>query len=415
MLNRYQSWGAPTGLLLVAVCGCTRLNVAERSFSTFPAPGGKSGFGSGLGASIFAPKLRLTGVMQNQILGFFIVTTIALGVLCGVQWQRAEKIRRQSASLREELAQESLKTATQEAALNKLERERHRLDLAAYAATAQVRELTAVSNQLARALSHLNRNSLSLLAANPLPDGQGILARLLEDASVQERLRSLRQARLEMLFQGLFQKGGLNEDENARLREWLLERDLLEIKHGAASLLADSDAARQALRQSAEARTALDAKIKELLGEKRFARYRDYVASERDRLWLEQFRAELSGTTHPLEETQSAQLLQILFEENLEPSEPAPAESPARSWLKRDRNEIIQAALELQKKTDRRVLVEAEAVLSPEQCGVFAAFQTNRLNRLQSRLEAARDQADDWQVGREIVIPEPLPVPTANN
>jgi hypothetical protein len=353
--------------------------------------------------------------MQNQILGFFIVTTIALGVLCGVQWQRAEKIRRQSASLREELAQESLKTATQEAALNKLERERHRLDLEAYAATAQVRELTAVSNQMARALAHLNRHSLSLLAANPLPDGQGILASLLEDDSVQERLRSLRQARLELLFKGLFQKGGLNEDENARLREWLLDRDLLEIKQGAASILADPDAARPALPQLAEARNTLEAKIKELLGEKRFAVYQDYVASERDRLLLEQFRAELAGTAHPLEDAQFAQLLQILFEENLKPSEPAPAEDPVRSWLNRSRNEIIQATLEQQKKTVRRVLVEAEAVLSPEQFSVFAAFQTNRLTRLRSRLEAARDQAEDWHASREILVPEPFPVPAANH
>jgi len=65
--------------------------------------------------------------MQNQILGFFIITCVSLGVLCGVQWKQLREKRQEISELSQSVADQTVALDGQGSTVEALKREQSRL------------------------------------------------------------------------------------------------------------------------------------------------------------------------------------------------------------------------------------------------------------------------------------------------
>src|SRR5262245_48797969 len=86
--------------------------------------------------------------MQNQILGFFIVTSIALGGLCAVQWHQARQHRHQAVDLRAKLEDGALEVDGLHSELQSLKSDQDQIKRASAALSGQVSKLARATNEL---------------------------------------------------------------------------------------------------------------------------------------------------------------------------------------------------------------------------------------------------------------------------
>jgi uncharacterized protein YhaN len=125
--------------------------------------------------------------MQNQILGFFIITSVCLGVLCGAQWRHLREVRSETDHLKGELADQALELDGKGAALDTFRREQQRLKEQLNASTAGARELERVTNSLIRRLDRARRYVLDVNGEEVGPLGL-LLGGMLRDPVLADRL-----------------------------------------------------------------------------------------------------------------------------------------------------------------------------------------------------------------------------------
>lgn len=88
--------------------------------------------------------------MQNQILGFFIVTSIALGALCGVQWHQARQHRNQAVHLRTKLEDNAIEMDGLQSNLQTLKSDQAQIQKEQTALSGLVAKLMQTTNTLTR-------------------------------------------------------------------------------------------------------------------------------------------------------------------------------------------------------------------------------------------------------------------------
>jgi hypothetical protein len=262
--------------------------------------------------------------MQNQMLGFFIVTCVSLGVLCGVQWKQLRDKKLEAGQLRQQLADQTTVLGGQASAIQTLQREQNRLSLTMSNLNTQIRTLQDTTNQLRQQLSALTLDSFTnSQAAGPLT---GLFGALLQEPSAQAWFLSREKRSLAMLF-------GPDAEEH----------------------------------------------IKTLLGDERYANYQNYTHTIGDRSFLEPYCRQLETERHPLRDEQFSRLLTLLAEERkqLAPRPQLLDSTPATNKLSSE--DIWQASLQWQEELNGRVLEQSRDFLLPDQVQALARFQTNQI------------------------------------
>jgi hypothetical protein len=84
--------------------------------------------------------------MQNQILGFFIITTIAMGALCGVQWRQSGLRETRLETLKRQLEEQAIAIAGLEATVKALESDRETARGSHKAMAARLDQMQALTN-----------------------------------------------------------------------------------------------------------------------------------------------------------------------------------------------------------------------------------------------------------------------------
>ena len=362
--------------------------------------------------------------MKKIITGVLAVTTVALGVVCAVQWKQLragnERVRAVEESRRAEMAMHE----AQSTRVKELERAKERLDQ-------QVQEFTAVTTML-RTNEVQQQSNLTALAEqvrtagkNGASTGDGksgafgknmgdMLGKMMKDPAMREMMRGQQKAAVNMMYSGLFKDLNLSAEEKEKFSGILTESQMKNIEKAQGLFGGSKDGAsdntekvlEDSQKLAADLKQQTDAEIKVMLGEERFAQYEEYQKNVGERMQLTQLKSQLEAASLPLQDQQSAQLLQVMKEEKAAVPPIIPTDN--NSFPKKEvfTPENLDKQIKWMDDYNRRVLGRAGQILNPEQLKQYKDFQDQQASMQKLGLKMA---AEMFGGDKPVSSPEPIP------
>lgn len=214
------------------------------------------------------------------------------------------------------------------------------------------------------------------------------LAKMLSDPEMKKLMRTQQSAGTRMMYGDLAKELGLSADQTDKVME------LLTARQAAASELALGSVAGSKADPAKSAEVAgYDAKLQALLGPEKAAKLNEYERTTGDRMAIRQYERSFSTAGLPLDDTQSAGLLQIMKEERMKvPASPLEAggKDPLASIAALQKGEALEQSLQTQRELQQRVLARAHTVLTPDQMTAFDAAQKQQLQRQETGVKWGR-------------------------
>jgi len=333
--------------------------------------------------------------MKNTLLLLLAATTLALGVVCIVQWQQRDAQQSEFASLRREVEQKSRDIADLEAAQELLAKQRRE-------SLEQVGALAGKLQEQRQATAQAEAKAAAALAnAAPKPvKGKGgvgeLLAKMMDDPAMAKVIRDQQRTMMDSLYNPLVKRMNLTPEEAAQFKD-LLADYMTKGATQATSLLGGESATNRlaVIEKLAAEQKDFDKQVRAFLGDSRFAEYRDYQQTAGERMQLNQFQMQNMGGQSALTEPQTEQLLNLMKEEKqvvaaaygLPMPESGHDAAQLQIMLSEGGTEKIQQA---QETINQRVYERAREVLSTEQLEAFGKFQTNQLHTMRLGMNMAR-------------------------
>jgi hypothetical protein len=322
--------------------------------------------------------------MQKVLIGILALGTAVLAVVCVMQSNQLRAARehvRVSEDARGSVAEAH---EAQQARLAELERVNKRLD-------EQVRKFAVVTTALrtneAKQASDLTTLSQRMQALQGgggegegkdglLGKGMGdMLGKMMKDPAMREMMREQQKAMINMMYGGLFKDLKLSLEEKDKLKELLTDSQMKNIEAAQGMFGGKEGVTEETTKQITDAKKQTDTEIKALLGDERFAQYQEYQKSMGERMQIDQFKNQLAGANMPLDDAQSAQLMQIMKDEKS--VKPAPISDDQTQIPKKDSftAENLEKQLAWMDDYNQRVLNRAAQVLTPEQFTQYQSFR----------------------------------------
>src|SRR5262245_8250132 len=231
--------------------------------------------------------------MQKALIGILTATTVALAILCVVQWKQLRAGKEQMLATEEAWRAESEIREAQSRQVKQLERTKERLDQ-------QVQEFTTVTTML-RANEARQISNLTAIAKRGRATGQqgaggetsappgdskdglfgkgmgDMITKMMKDPSMREMMRGQQKAAINMMYSGFFKEMNLSPEEKEKFTGILADAQLKNIEHTRGMFGEQQEAAgADTQKLLTDAKKQTDADIKALLGDERFAQYEDY-------------------------------------------------------------------------------------------------------------------------------------------
>lgn len=331
--------------------------------------------------------------MKNALIILFATTTLALGVVCVVQWQKRDTQQTEILSLRGDLDQKAREAADLQAAQELLVKQR--------------REALGQASDLAAKLQTERLASAALAArATPAPTedegrkprkGPGAFSeffkKMMDDPDTRKMIRQTQRMMLDQLYDPLIKQMGLTPEEADQFKD-LLADNMMKASERATSMFGGGMTNRTELlaAMTAEQKT-FDEQLRQFLGDARYTQYKDYQETVGERTQLNQLRQQF-GTENALTDQQTEQLLQFMREERRSVTAtgmPTPgAGHDAANLEAMMSGEGVEQLLQSQETVNQRVYDRARGVLSEEQLAAFGRFQTNQLQMMRMGMNMAR-------------------------
>jgi len=325
----------------------------------------------------------------------FLMGLLILGLsgLCLVQWRTIDRQKGQLAALRQENDQTAERIDRLEASGKRLEQERDDLLQQAQTATAQLQAHKTAELQPAPGTPA----STSGPETNKQDDIQGgfgkMVAKMMQDPEMKKFMRNQQRAMLDQMYSPLIKKLGLSADETTAFKD-LVADHMVATTETATSLFDGTNNMVAIATNAAASEQKLDEQLKSFLGEARYADYEQYKQTLGERMQLNMYNQQNSGTL-ALTEPQQEALLNIMKEEKQnvgvltgQPTS-ASGNDPA-NWQAFMSDEAQDKLLQNQETLNQRVYDRARTILSSDQLGAFAEFQTNQLQMTRMGLGMAR-------------------------
>ena len=337
--------------------------------------------------------------MQKTLVVLLSITTVALGVLCSAQWQQLRQERARHAALEQALREEMRNREEHAARARELEARANRLQ-------SDVQEFSAVTSNLRSSESTQRSNATALAervkAVQKSGSGGGVsgkdmremVSSMMKNPEMRKMMRGQQKAAVELMYAGLFKQLQLTPEEKAEMSELLIEAQMRQVE-GSQGLFGDSEGQDPAQTRAAfeQSKKEMDAQVKGLLGEERYAEYKDYQKNITERMQLDQLQSRLEGDQMPLQDQQRAQLLELMKDEKTK----VPPVIPSDSNLSPAETKALMTADNLDKHFqwmddyNKRVLAGAAGFLSPEQLQKFREMQEQQTSMQKMGLKMAKE------------------------
>lgn len=351
--------------------------------------------------------------MKNVLTLVLAVTSIALGALCIVQWQKLSKQKVETVSLRGEMEQKTQEIADLRASHKLIEQQRRAfLDQAAdLAVKLQARQQADVKTTEATTPDAAAAAESAKPAKDKNPFGD-FFAKLMEDPDTKKMIRETQRVMLDQMYGPLVKKLNLTPEEADQFKD-LIADNMMKATEKAGSLFGDSATNRtERLKGLAEEQKAFEEQVRGFLGETRYARYQDYQQTVNERAQLNQFQQQYGGGENALSEQQTERLLAIMKEEKQSVAATAGQASPgagqdAANMEAMFSSDATEKLMQTQESINQRVYERAREVLSENQLASFGRFQTNQLQMTRMGMNMARKFMSPEQSGT--TAPQPTP------
>ncbi len=329
-------------------------------------------------------------IMKSTLIVALLVAAAGLGVVCVVQFRKASDQQAQIAALNGALEQQKDRIRDLETARQHLSQQRSDL---LDQAEQQAAEL---SRQIAAAPPPALAPGAQPGSPEARPEQAGfrqMISKMLDDPETRGFLREQQRMMMDQLYGPLIKKLNLTPEEATRFKDLLLETAMKSTER-ASSLLGASTNRMAAVAQIAADRAATDAQLKELLGDPRYAEYKDYEQTAGDRMQLNLFKQQFGAGAFPLTDEQTDQLLGFMKEEKQSMASvghptigTGQTTGEMEAILSEDRSESM---LQSQEYVNERVYERAKTVLAPDQLSAFGKFQSNQLQMMRVGVGMAR-------------------------
>lgn len=332
--------------------------------------------------------------MKTLLIVLLAASTLALGTLNLLQARKAARQAERMTSLEVEIQQRGEQIAELERAQVRAQHYQRDLvklseDMAAALETKQ-RELT---NAAQLAGSEAARPAGQDGPAKSAKDFGRMLSNMMKDPEMKKMIEDQQRGMLESLYGPFVKQANLTTEEAQAFKDILLG-NMGRAQENAAELLGASTNRSEAIRRMAEERSQTEEQLRTLLGDDRYAQYKDYETTAGDRAQLTMFRQQNFGE-HAISDAQNEQLLAIMREEkqNLAPvgaSGGGMAGDPTAAIEGLFNSDEGERMLDAQQGANERIFERARAVLDEGQLGAFGAYQTNQLRMMRMGLNMTR-------------------------
>jgi hypothetical protein len=336
--------------------------------------------------------------MKTVILVLLLAVSIGAGGLCLVQYRHS---RREAAQLQALQAQVQEKQAAMEQLQREQERaEQQKAELAKvsedFARHAREQEQAAQSNYIARAQALSAGGKPGGTAAPGSEKGFGnMLSSMMKDPDMKKFIHDQQRTMVDQLYGPLIKQLKLTPDEGQKFKDLLTDSMMKGAEQASSIMGGDPGKRTEAIKQvEAEQKTYYD-QIKDLLGDTRYAQYKDFQETAGERMQLNMWKQQGAMSEHPLSDDQSEQLLKVMREEKKYVAD-TQGQSQTSSSSDMDKfkamlsEEDANKMLDQQSTVNQRVYDRARNILSDDQLASFAQWQTNQLNMMRMGVNMAR-------------------------
>jgi len=184
-------------------------------------------------------------------------------------------------------------------------------------------------------------------------------------------------------YAALFQQLNLTPEQAAYVKD-LIQQKMLTGADMGMSMMSENlttDQRKDLVKQVKDQTDALDAQIKQFLGDENYKTYESYEKTVPDRMSLGQFQDQMASSESALSPAQEEQMIQLLssertsFKWTADYSKPNPGDANFAEMF--DENRLNQYAQE-REQYDAQVLAKASGILNPAQLKAFEDFQATQ-------------------------------------
>lgn len=215
--------------------------------------------------------------------------------------------------------------------------------------------------------------------ANPMR----MMAEMMRNPETREAFKAQQQFALNMMYDPLFKKLGLTEEEEKAFKELLLQQHMSNMEMGMEMIDQGSTGREEMVEQMAEEKKRYAEEMKAIIGEERYQEVEDYTITMGDRMMLNQ---QMQLPPEKLE-----QLMGIIAEERraLQMTQ-MPGMDPSQNPALIMEEGFVEQQLANQDTVNAHVYERARAILTPEQLKKLEQFQQNQQILTKSSVEMAR-------------------------
>jgi hypothetical protein len=270
----------------------------------------------------------------------------------------------------------------------------------------QLRELAMASDEMMAQARAREAALKDASEAQPMQVGAGendseskaglgkFFSNMMKDPEMKKMIMDQQRNMLGQMYGPLIQKLQLSPEEAQAFKDLLLE-NMGNATELASTMFESGNAGdRKEISQKLAAQTQLmEDAMKDLLGEERYAHYKEYQKTVGERAQLTAFRQETMGMGEPISESQTEQLIKIMGEERSHATATAGIEFPdgTKGQFPGAMNEEqIEKLLGMQEQINRNVYQRAEEVLSASQLDAFGKHQSTQYQMMRMGLNMAR-------------------------
>jgi hypothetical protein len=330
--------------------------------------------------------------MKNILLTLLAATTFILAIVCASQSRKLAGQATQLAALQGELEQKTRQNDELRAAQKRFAAQRSEL-------INQINHLVAQPAPVEPAAPAPTNATSTADVGNPDKDNGGfgaMMSKMLADPEMKKMIRDQQAQMMNQFYGPLIKEMGLTPEEAAKFKDLLADNQMKGVENAGSLFGGGATNRTETLNSLTAQQKEQEDQIKDLLGDTRYAQYKDYEQTIGQRMQLDQFRQQTAGGANALTDQQAEQLLAFMKEEkpNMATLTGQPSagtgQDQAANFQAMLSGEQMDKLLQGQEDANQKVYERAKAVLSPEQLDAFGEFQTNQMSMMRMGMTMSR-------------------------
>lgn len=305
--------------------------------------------------------------MKNIAIGILLVTTLIFGGLCLTQNQKASEARSEAAALRQKLVELESSAAQREEQAATLQTRLHDTQAKAIA---KAEEVTQISEALT------NRIQTNAKAANPFGE-------MFKNKEMKDMIRTQQKTVLGTMtdknYSPYFTSLNLTPKQSSGLKDLIVSRSLVDAEAGMSMMAGDNDPTKrkEMMDKTKTDRDAINAQIKDFLGDDNYTQFQTYEKTVPDRMTLSMYKDQQGSGPGALNPDQESQLLLAMGDERqnfkftTDFSDQSKLSGDLASNFTEEKIDQYQHEIE---ELHQHYLDRAKTILTPEQLDPFGKF-----------------------------------------